>query len=92
MTTIDPGPRPIHCLVAETTGHLHDGRDGRRVTVPAGDDFDTEAVAPTSASASRDFKVPQHIAVRTDALPRSPGAKVLKKQLCEVTESEDPLR
>ena len=30
-----------------------------------------------------DFKVPQYIVVRSEALPRNPGGKVLKKQLRE---------
>jgi len=33
-----------------------------------------------------DFKVPQFMVVRTDALPRNPGGKILKKQLRETLE------
>ena len=39
-----------------------------------------------------DFKVPQYVLVRTEALPRNPGGKVLKKQLRDEVEWGEPLR
>jgi acyl-CoA synthetase (AMP-forming)/AMP-acid ligase II len=33
-----------------------------------------------------DFKVPQYIVLRTAALPRNPGGKVIKKQIRQDTE------
>jgi long-chain acyl-CoA synthetase len=33
-----------------------------------------------------DFKIPQYVAIRSEALPRNPGGKILKKQLRTATE------
>jgi long-chain acyl-CoA synthetase len=33
-----------------------------------------------------DFKVPQYLVIRSDALPRNPGGKILKKRLREETD------
>jgi long-chain acyl-CoA synthetase len=54
--------------------------------------FDIAAVIAHCRKRIADFKVPQYASVRTDALPRNPGGKVLKKQLREQTEWGDPLR
>jgi acyl-CoA synthetase (AMP-forming)/AMP-acid ligase II len=62
------------------------------VIVPAGDEFDLDAVIAHARERIADFKVPQYVALRRDPLPRNPGGKVLKKQLREETEWGDPLR
>jgi acyl-CoA synthetase (AMP-forming)/AMP-acid ligase II len=63
------------------------------VIVPAaGSEFDVEAVIAHCREHLADFKVPQYVATRTDALPRNPGGKLLKKQLREETEWGAPLR
>jgi long-chain acyl-CoA synthetase len=63
------------------------------VIVPAaGADLDVAAVIAHCRERLADFKVPQYIATRTEALPRNPGGKLLKKQLREQTEWGQPLR
>jgi acyl-CoA synthetase (AMP-forming)/AMP-acid ligase II len=62
------------------------------VLVPAGDEFDVDAVIAHVRERIADFKVPQYVARRDDPLPRNPGGKVLKKQLREETKWGDPLR
>jgi long-chain acyl-CoA synthetase len=62
------------------------------VIVPAGDALDVSALIAHVRDRIADFKVPQYVAVRTEPLPRNPGGKVLKQQLREETEWDDPLR
>ncbi len=63
------------------------------VIVPLpGAQLDVDAVIAHCRAHLADFKVPQYVATRTDALPRNPGGKLLKKQLREETEWGPPLR
>jgi acyl-CoA synthetase (AMP-forming)/AMP-acid ligase II len=62
------------------------------VIVPAGEDFDVDAVIRHVRERIADFKVPQYVALRTEPLPRNPAGKVLKKQLREEIEWGEPLR
>jgi long-chain acyl-CoA synthetase len=63
------------------------------VIVPsAGTELDVQAVLAYCRSHLADFKVPQYIATRSEALPRNPGGKLLKKQLREETDWGAPLR
>jgi acyl-CoA synthetase (AMP-forming)/AMP-acid ligase II len=63
------------------------------VIVPAaGIELDVEAVVGHCRRHLADFKVPQYIAIREEALPRNPGGKLLKKQLREETDWGQPLR
>jgi long-chain acyl-CoA synthetase len=63
------------------------------VIVPAaGVELDVDAVLAYCREHLADFKVPQYIATRDQALPRNPGGKLLKKQLREQTEWGKPLR
>jgi long-chain acyl-CoA synthetase len=39
-----------------------------------------------------DFKIPQYVAIRSEALPRNPGGKILKKQLRTGTEWGAPVK
>src|SRR6202035_531646 len=56
------------------------------VIVPlAGPALDVSAVLGYCRAHLADFKVPQYIAVREEALPRNPSGKLLKKQLREET-------
>jgi long-chain acyl-CoA synthetase len=53
------------------------------------------AVAPVLdylAERLADFKVPQYVAVRAEALPRNPGGKILKRRLRDGTDWGAPLR
>ncbi len=61
------------------------------VPAPAGE-LDVEAVIGYCRSHLADFKVPQYIAIRDEALPRNPGGKLLKKQLREQTRWGQALR
>jgi acyl-CoA synthetase (AMP-forming)/AMP-acid ligase II len=58
----------------------------------AGVELDVEAVIGHCRRQLADFKVPQYIAVREEALPRNPGGKLLKRQLREETDWGQPLR
>jgi long-chain acyl-CoA synthetase len=62
------------------------------VIVPAGDDFDIDAMIGYVRGRIADFKVPQYVAVRAEPLPRSPAGKVLKRQLRDEIEWGEPLR
>ncbi len=63
------------------------------VIVPAaGAELDVVAVIAYCREHLADFKVPQYIAIREEALPRNPGGKLLKKQLREETDWGQPLR
>ncbi len=63
------------------------------VIVPApGAALDIDAVVSHCRANLADFKVPQYLALREDALPRNPSGKVLKAQLREETEWGKPLR
>jgi acyl-CoA synthetase (AMP-forming)/AMP-acid ligase II len=63
------------------------------VIVPAaGGEVDVGAVIEHCRAHLADFKVPQYVAVRGDALPRNPGGKLLKAQLRDETDWGSPLR
>jgi acyl-CoA synthetase (AMP-forming)/AMP-acid ligase II len=63
------------------------------VIVPSpGSAPDIEAIIAYCRSHLADFKVPQYIAIREEALPRNPGGKLLKKQLREETQWGEALR
>ena len=63
------------------------------VIVPApGRQIDVNAILEYSRKRLADFKVPQYIATRDEALPRNPGGKLLKKQLREETRWGKALR
>ena len=52
------------------------------VLVPTpGSSLDVDAVMSYARKNLADFKVPQYVAVRTEALPRNPGGKILKRSL-----------
>jgi long-chain acyl-CoA synthetase len=56
------------------------------VIVPeAGSVLDVEAILRHCRARLADFKVPQYVAVRVEALPRNPSGKLLKGQLREET-------
>jgi long-chain acyl-CoA synthetase len=52
------------------------------VPVP-GTEVDTAGLVAYAKERIADFKVPQHVRVRTEPLPRNPGGKVLKSRLRE---------
>ena len=57
------------------------------VVVPTpGTTFDREAFFAHAGAHLADFKVPQHLVVRDEVLPRNPGGKVLKATLRKETE------
>ena len=57
------------------------------VIVPAaGVELDVVAVVAHCRTHLADFKVPQYIAIREEALPRNPGGKLLKRKLREETD------
>jgi long-chain acyl-CoA synthetase len=63
------------------------------VIVPLPDtSLDIDAVLAHCRGRLADFKVPQYVAVREDALPRNPSGKLLKNQLREETQWGRPLR
>ncbi len=63
------------------------------VIVPAaGSQLDVAAVIAYCRSHLADFKVPQYVSVRDEALPRNPGGKLLKARLREETSWGKPLR
>jgi long-chain acyl-CoA synthetase len=63
------------------------------VIVPAaGGEVDVGAVIEHCRVHLADFKVPQYVAVREDALPRNPGGKLLKARLRDETDWGSPLR
>ena len=63
------------------------------VIVPlAGASLDVDAVIEHCRARLADFKVPQYVAVRDDALPRNPSGKLLKGQLREETDWGSALR
>jgi len=60
--------------------------------IVVGPGFELDEVIGHVRERIADFKVPQHVVLRDQALPRNPGGKVLKGQLGEETEWGDPLR
>jgi acyl-CoA synthetase (AMP-forming)/AMP-acid ligase II len=63
------------------------------VVVPAaGAALDVDAVIGHCRRQLADFKVPQYVSVREEALPRNPGGKLLKTRLRDETEWGEPLR
>ncbi|MHB1504694.1 MAG: class I adenylate-forming enzyme family protein [Acidimicrobiales bacterium] len=63
------------------------------VIVPSpGQNIDVEAVIAYTRRYLAEFKVPQYVTVRAEALPRNPGGKVLKPVLRTTTQWGDPLR
>jgi long-chain acyl-CoA synthetase len=61
--------------------------------VPApGEELDVAAVLAHCRASLADFKVPQFVAVLSEALPRNPGGKVLKAQLRDEIDWGEPLR
>jgi acyl-CoA synthetase (AMP-forming)/AMP-acid ligase II len=65
---------------------------GAVIVAAAGTELDVTAVIGHCRTHLADFKVPQYIALREEALPRNPGGKLLKKQLREETRWGEPLR
>jgi acyl-CoA synthetase (AMP-forming)/AMP-acid ligase II len=65
---------------------------GAVIVAAAGTELDVAAVIAHCRSRLADFKVPQYVAVRDEALPRNPGGKLLKKQLRDETDWGQPLR
>lgn len=61
------------------------------VLVPSGE-LDVRTVLEHLAGQLADFKVPQHVAVTTEPLPRNPGGKLLKREIRESTEWPAPVR
>jgi len=63
------------------------------VIVPAaGTQLDVDAVLAHCREQLADFKVPQYVSVREEALPRNPSGKLLKTRLREETAWGKPLR
>ncbi|MDQ3351093.1 MAG: long-chain fatty acid--CoA ligase, partial [Actinomycetota bacterium] len=62
------------------------------VIVPRGAQLDVEAVLASAGELLADFKVPQYVVVRHEALPRNPGGKLLKPALRSETVWGEPLR
>jgi long-chain acyl-CoA synthetase len=65
---------------------------GAVIVAAAGASLDVEAVLAYSRSHLADFKVPQYVSVREQALPRNPSGKLLKTLLRDETEWGSPLR
>jgi acyl-CoA synthetase (AMP-forming)/AMP-acid ligase II len=65
---------------------------GAVIVAGGGSQLDVAAVIEYCRANLADFKVPQYVAVRKDALPRNPGGKLLKAQLREETDWGSPLR
>jgi acyl-CoA synthetase (AMP-forming)/AMP-acid ligase II len=61
------------------------------VPLPGGS-IDVPAVLAHLREHIADFKVPQYVAVRTEALPRNPGGKLLKRRIRDETVWGPPLR
>jgi long-chain acyl-CoA synthetase len=61
------------------------------VPVP-GTTIDAQAVLAYLRERIADFKVPEYVAVRSDALPRNPGGKLLKRRLRDETKWDSPAR
>ncbi len=63
------------------------------VIVPLpGQPFAVASVLDYLAERLADFKVPQYVAVRAEALPRNPSGKILKRSLRDATDWGAPLR
>jgi long-chain acyl-CoA synthetase len=60
--------------------------------IVGGPEFELDEVIGHVRELIADFKVPQYVALRDEALPRNPGGKVLKGRLREETEWGSPLR
>jgi acyl-CoA synthetase (AMP-forming)/AMP-acid ligase II len=65
---------------------------GAVIVAGGGAELDVAAVIEHCRANLADFKVPQYVAVREDALPRNPGGKLLKARLREETDWGSPLR
>ena len=65
---------------------------GAVIVAAAGEQLDTAAVVAYSRAHMADFKVPQYVAIREEALPRNPAGKILKGQLRDEIEWGEPLR
>jgi acyl-CoA synthetase (AMP-forming)/AMP-acid ligase II len=61
------------------------------VPLPGGS-IDVPAVLAYLREHIADFKVPQYVAVRSEALPRNPGGKLLKRRIRDETTWGSPLR
>ncbi len=65
---------------------------GAVIVASAPGEADVQAIIAHCRSHLADFKVPQYIAIREEALPRNPGGKLLKKQLRQETQWGEALR
>jgi acyl-CoA synthetase (AMP-forming)/AMP-acid ligase II len=59
---------------------------GAAVVLKPNTSADTSDILKFAREHLADFKVPQYLVLRNDALPRNPGGKILKKQLRETLE------
>jgi acyl-CoA synthetase (AMP-forming)/AMP-acid ligase II len=65
---------------------------GAAVVALPGAEVDTAAVLGYLQGRLADFKIPQYVAVRSEALPRNPGGKLLKRRIREQTDWGTPVR
>jgi long-chain acyl-CoA synthetase len=65
---------------------------GAVIVAAAGQPLDLDAVLHHCRAHLADFKVPQYVSLREEALPRNPSGKLLKTRLRDETAWGDPLR
>jgi acyl-CoA synthetase (AMP-forming)/AMP-acid ligase II len=65
---------------------------GAVIVAAPGGELDVGAVIDHCRANLADFKVPQYVALREEALPRNPGGKLLKARLRDETDWGSPLR
>jgi long-chain acyl-CoA synthetase len=74
-------PAVFEVAVTAVSDQMMGEKVGAVIVPTPGHELDVNELVKFAKTRLADFKVPQYIVVRSEALPRNPGGKVLKKQL-----------
>ena len=105
---VNRGGENVYCLEVENVLVNHPGvfeaavvgvddemmgeKVGAVIVPKPGVQMEPQELATFAAGHLADFKVPEYVSVRSEALPRNPGGKIIKPQLREQSSWQGPLR
>jgi long-chain acyl-CoA synthetase len=84
-------PAVFDVAVLGVTDKVMGEKVGAAIVLKPGANADAMEILKFAKEHLADFKVPQYVVLRAEALPRNPGGKLLKKQLRESVEWGQPL-
>jgi long-chain acyl-CoA synthetase len=85
-------PAVFEAAVVGVADEMMGEKVGAVIVPKPGAEVDPHELTGFVAEHLADFKVPEYVAVRSEALPRNPGGKILKPTLREHTDWQGPLK